>query len=346
MTASGTATVSYTTSCRGKQVIVRPFEQSTKDALLKLMEKRLQEDQDSCYEVLNSMFPGKMLRCGVTLSLGRSSLKVVKRLGKGGYGVVFKVCEIDASVDGVDVDLAMKVQASCAWDMFISREIEHRTRGKQRQWFCCCQRGVQYVDKGVTIMPRGGQTLQYLLNAYNRRGKHMHELTAMAFTIELLKIVECLHQHDILHLDIKLDNLLLREQHHHPLQGLLIIDFGRSIDLRLLPPKCVFEGNSEWCTAPLGVQTWCYEPDRYSVACAAHFLLWGTMLPFDTRTSVPTTTVRMKRYWQSSLWQPVFAELLTSPGPVNAAIRQPLEAHLASKTDLLVSEMAQHKWMI
>ena len=171
----------------------------------------------------------------------------------------------------------------------------------------------------------------------------MHELTAMAFVVELLKIVECLHERSILHLDIKPDNLLLRESNRR-LEGLQIIDFGRSLDLQLLPSNCVFKGGPEWNTAVLGTQVWCYEPDRYSIAYVAHYLLLGSPLPSGPIESI-VGAIRMKRYWQRLLWKRLFDQLLHSSEPVDARVRLPLENYLSSKMDTVRREMAQHAWM-
>jgi serine/threonine protein kinase len=75
------------------------------------------------------------------------------------------------------------------------------------------------------------------------------------YTMELLQAVREMHSCRILHCDIKPDNLLVR----HPeawdtwdteqpatwsAAGLQLIDFGRAVDLELLPPGVAFHGDS------------------------------------------------------------------------------------------------------
>ena len=70
----------------------------------------------------------------------------------------------------------------------------------------------------------------------------------------MLRLVHCMHSAEVLHADLKPDNLLLRLATAADLQqwqagskdawqhfGLAVIDFGRSMDLSLLTPGTVFK---------------------------------------------------------------------------------------------------------
>ena len=70
----------------------------------------------------------------------------------------------------------------------------------------------------------------------------------------MLRLVHCMHSAEVLHADLKPDNLLLRLGTAADLQqwqagskdawqrfGLAVIDFGRSMDLSLLVPGTVFK---------------------------------------------------------------------------------------------------------
>ena len=79
------------------------------------------------------------------------------------------------------------------------------------------------------------------------------EPMAIYFTIEMLGMVDALHKAEILHADIKADNFLLQgiplpnqgaksanEMFKDLSPALQLIDFGKSIDLRLLPKNILF----------------------------------------------------------------------------------------------------------
>ena len=79
------------------------------------------------------------------------------------------------------------------------------------------------------------------------------EPMATYFTIEMLGMVEALHKAEILHADIKADNFLLQdiplpnqaaksveEMFKELPSSLQLIDFGKSIDLKLLPKGILF----------------------------------------------------------------------------------------------------------
>ena len=79
------------------------------------------------------------------------------------------------------------------------------------------------------------------------------EPMATYFTIEMLGMVDALHKAEILHADIKADNFLLQgiplpnqaarsveEMFQELSPSLQLIDFGKSIDLKLLPKDILF----------------------------------------------------------------------------------------------------------
>ena len=57
------------------------------------MEGQLREGRDKIYEASTSTLNINMLRRGSTLCLGQTAFKILNKLGKGGFGVVFNVCD-------------------------------------------------------------------------------------------------------------------------------------------------------------------------------------------------------------------------------------------------------------
>jgi checkpoint serine/threonine-protein kinase len=136
----------------------------------------------------------------------------------------------------------------------------------------------------------------------------------MFFTVELLRTVEGLHAHGILHGDIKADNCLVRlddsntenlpttamslldlkekpsedrdSVYYSPgghygwrSKGLDLIDFGRSIDMYAFQPSVQFI--ADWkvgtheCNEIREARPWTHQIDLYGIAGTIHVLLFG-----------------------------------------------------------------------
>ncbi|KAJ5533172.1 hypothetical protein N7494_009724 [Penicillium frequentans] len=142
----------------------------------------------------------------------------------------------------------------------------------------------------------------------------LEESLAMFFTVELLRTVEGLHAHGILHGDIKADNCLVRlddsntesssaiamsllDLNEKPSEerdsvyyspsghygwrskGLDLIDFGRSIDMHAFQPSVQFI--ADWkvgtheCNEIREARPWTHQIDLYGIAGTIHVLLFG-----------------------------------------------------------------------
>ena len=73
--------------------------------------------------------------------------------------------------------------------------------------------GFFYDDASVLVSEMCGRnTLLDLVNAYRLSPFNLPPLLALYITIELLRIVEHLHRVDVIHGDIKPDNVILRDR--------------------------------------------------------------------------------------------------------------------------------------
>ncbi|KAL9117687.1 MAG: hypothetical protein Q9187_005774, partial [Circinaria calcarea] len=186
----------------------------------------------------------------------------------------------------------------------------------------------------------------------------LDEAVVMFFTIELLRTVEALHSQGLLHGDLKADNCLVRlkpslassgNSSYSPTGangwsslGLLLIDFGRGIDLRCFSPTVQFiadwKTGTQDCAEMREMRPWTWQVDYWGVAAIVHLLLFGKWI--EDVVEKPTEKANgcegdggvagalgtgakryrlkegLKRYWQVELWT-AFFETLMNPGRVN-----------------------------
>lgn len=196
----------------------------------------------------------------------------------------------------------------------------------------------------------------------------LDEAVVMFFTIELLRTVEALHSKGILHGDLKADNCLVRLNpspspshstsqetssstgtsysptglHNWSSLGLLLIDFGRGIDMHHFSSDVQFiadwKTGKQDCTEMREMRPWTWQVDWWGVAAITHLLLWGRWIEDvvektgagkgeqgqgEDGGAVGTGAKRyrlkegLKRYWQTELWAPFF-DILLNPGRVGA----------------------------
>lgn len=153
----------------------------------------------------------------------------------------------------------------------------------------------------------------------------LEESLAMFYTVELLRTVEAMHSADLIHGDLKADNVMLRlpssssspslssstssrtqEQEvwdasfapsgekGWAAHGLTLIDFGRGIDMRNFRPDVRFV--ADWptteadCVEMRELRPWTWQIDYHGLAGTAHTLLWGKYMSVVPDRSAPNTS--------------------------------------------------------
>jgi checkpoint serine/threonine-protein kinase len=161
----------------------------------------------------------------------------------------------------------------------------------------------------------------------------MDETLVIYYTIEILRIVEALHNAKIIHADIKPDNFLILMNEdtaewetwrpgpggRWDSKGLRVIDFGRSLDLSLYPEGTVFTSDCHadgfQCIEMKTNQPWTYQTDIFGICAVAHTMLHADYLEV---VQEPTTArwkpkEPFKRYWKRELWEQFFDACLNIP---------------------------------
>ena len=128
------------------------------------------------------------------------------------------------------------------------------------------------------------------------------EPIAVNLAAEILGIVDSLHSVDIIHADIKPDNFMMKNiLGNSPLQ---LIDFGKSIDLRVLPPCTAFTEPVE--TSGLVTiemregRPWRHHIDYFGVAATVYCLLFGRYMEVFQSRGRWAPRGSYQRWWKVS----------------------------------------------
>jgi len=178
---------------------------------------------------------------------------------------------------------------------------------------------VKFVDKTMTLLdyyPHGN--LLDWINSCRRDGISIHkELCAL----EVMKIINSLHQIGILHGDIKPDNFMVvnttRDSRNNRIAVVKMIDFGRSIDMSAYPENTAFMRSCNTsgfeCIQMQNNLPWNLHVDLFGIAATAHQLQFPQFMKpvFDEgakKYKVPHR--RLPEHWEI-----FYDELLNFPTP-------------------------------
>ncbi|KAH7034973.1 Mad3/BUB1 homology region 1-domain-containing protein [Microdochium trichocladiopsis] len=200
-----------------------------------------------------------------------------------------------------------------------------------------------YQDDGYLFLPfHPHGTLLDVVNMFRKeQSGTLDEPLAMFFAIEMLRTVEALHSKQLMHGDLKADNCLLRldtlpgsvesltSQWHADgsggwgSRGVVLIDFGRGIDMRAFDPEVQFI--ADWQVSPQDCaeirdgRPWTWQLDYHGLAGVIHTLLFGKYIETVRADSGGLGTQagrrykireNLKRYWQTDIWNDCFDVLL------------------------------------
>lgn len=251
--------------------------------------------------------------------VGLISIKNV--LGKGGFGVVY----LGETESGQSIAIKMESPAS-SWEYYILSQVHKRCHTnlvvKPRALY-------EFEDESFLLMdyfPQG--TILDIVNVFRQNtNDQLGEEFALFVASNLLKTVEKLHNAGIIHGDLKADNCVVnidKKMISNIVNGdnsdngdgsIVLIDFGRSIDLSILPEsvQCVshWKTDNQDCMAMRNNKPWKYEADYYGIACIIHTVLFGEyMRTISLSSDILRLVTPWKRYWAVEIWEALFTFLL------------------------------------
>lgn len=247
-------------------------------------------------------------------------------LGRGGYGVVYLI-ETE-----LGIYKALKIESPASqWEFYILSEVHKRVPKSMQKRFISTESLSYFEDESYLVLNFCNQgTLLDVVNFYKNQDKVVDEVLCIFLTIELLKIVESLHEVEIIHGDLKADNCMLRFEEQEITEkyepdgscgwdnkGITLIDFGRAIDITRFQTRPTgfvsnWETDEQDCPQMRDGQKWMYEADYYGIAAIIHTLLFGDYIETKQVDNRYKLSNNFKRYWQVQLWMPLF-DLLLNP---------------------------------
>ncbi|XP_071452708.1 uncharacterized protein [Hetaerina americana] len=244
------------------------------------------------------------------------SLKIV---GQGAYAKVYKAYSMKWKKM-----VALKVQKPAfPWEFYISHEVHSRiTDHIMKNSFVNVIEGCFFNDASVLIcdfLEHG--TLLDVINSFKIRRIRFPESLAVYFTLEVLRIIRCLHNCKIIHGDIKPDNFLLRRlpQVNEDLSSfgqtaLQLIDLGQCIDMTLYSPNTcfdsVFQKTFFQCPEMRTKRMWTYQIDMFHIASLVQVMIFGDFMDIICKDGVWTSTKKIPRFLNQDLWNWFFNLML------------------------------------
>lgn len=306
------------------------------------------------------------------LSGGDGTYTIKRQLGEGTFAPVYLVensaamAAEQASEDDNDADRhsssrigksthrrpleAIKMEdPPNAWEFYILRQA-HRRLGITRPAQSIVRTHEMHLFRDECFLLeeyREQGTLLDLVNlarAENSGSGGLDEVMAMWLSVELLRTVEALHAKQLIHGDLKGDNVLVRFDdpgpetdwsptffgsgaHGWASKGICLIDMGRGVDMKAFIPGVAFV--ADWktteadCAEMRELRPWTYQVDYHGLAGIIHSLLFGKYMEtvvaeksggggLGPGGATKTYRIRegLKRYWQCEIWGEAFALLL------------------------------------
>lgn len=262
---------------------------------------------------------------------------ICEKLGEGAYGSVFRAIEsIDEESmvmnDQTMTQTAMKVESPPnVYEFTILSQLHKTLSNRLCRSLIAPHRLYTYQDESFLILEYCDQGT--LLDVVNRAaeigvsptggGKGVEEVLAMFFTVELMRVVEGLHEAGFIHGDLKIDNCLVRLESlpggskswsstydpeggsgwEH--KGLKLIDYGRSIDTNVFPKGQEFviewETDEYDCWEMRKGERWTFQPDYHGIIGIGYCLLFGKFMNEED-----SIRPGFRRYHQIELWNELF----------------------------------------
>ena len=242
------------------------------------------------------------LPIGAKLHSPKRTYTIEKVLGQGGFGITYKV-SANLKVDNVTIrtHFAIKeffMSEACERDehnsICYSSPVKDKVEESRKDFLAEAQRlnkislehpNIIHVNEVFEANNTVYYVMEYLdagsLRDYVRKQGALSEQEALAIMVPIMQAVEYLHQHKMSHLDVKPDNVMLKEDPETGETIPVLIDFGLSkhYDKNGKPTSTVRVSGFSDGYAPVEQYTGIYfftpQADVYALAATLYYALVG-----------------------------------------------------------------------
>ena len=209
-----------------------------------------------------------------------SKYKIVRKLGQGGFGITYEGVQTGLNRKVAIKEFFMKDICSRegATSVSYSRTDSVEKVRRSQQKFLKEARMIADLQHTNIIkiidVFQENNTAYYVMehlsggslqDYFGEKGS-LTEKKALSLIRQLAEALDCVHQHNILHLDVKPANVMMRDENTP-----VLIDFGIS--------KHYGESGTQTTTSPGGVATFSPATDIYSLGASMFFMLSGERPP-------------------------------------------------------------------
>ncbi|PVD37415.1 hypothetical protein C0Q70_00005 [Pomacea canaliculata] len=278
------------------------------------------------------------------INLGEDTYQLAGLIGEGGFAKVYRATNFGNNFDDLSDDemdspsCVIKVQKPAApWEFYICSVVHEQLSKLQipmdiRPSLQEITHGYFYDDGSCLVSelcPLG--SLLTLANSLKQDKKLLADLEPLAafLAVQLLNIVHGLHRCNIIHGDIKPDNILLLQLPQvnkgsdidkvfgHQTQVLRLVDFGQAIDMSLYPPGTTFlakvKTSGFQCIEMMTDRPWTFQTDMFGLVGSLHVLIFGQYMKVYSSQGHWYITSSFQRKWKVDLWKKLFYQLLNIP---------------------------------
>lgn len=313
---------------------VDPADESLKKALLNEVKPSIssykglfeyEEAFDMCSTLKKSLNSKLSKQVFLKLSGSESTFNLRSLLGEGGFASVYLAESMNGQLRAIKAQ-----KPSSAWEYYILKQIDNRLKGSDiLRSIITCEEIHLFRDESYLVLEYEDQgTILDIVNLFRSTGRNVDEVLVIFLTIEIMKVIEAIHNIGIMHGDLKPDNCMVRLEssdigvykknglNSWSKKGIRLIDFGRSIDMTLFPDNIKFKStwktDNQDCPEMRNNEVWTYQADYYGVAGIIHTMLYGSFIETVLVDGKYKLGLPMKRYWHQELWNPLFDVLINS----------------------------------
>ncbi|SGZ40961.1 uncharacterized protein HGUI_03161 [Hanseniaspora guilliermondii] len=281
----------------------------------------LQEKDHKLFTTLNRLLKMKKSSSkkknftAMDVMLDNRKYTIFERLGAGGFGVVYLAADFKKSTN-IKSYKAIKIQENNSdWEFYINKVISYRldklidsepiSQKTKCIYYQCAkslvklEKNISFGDHSIIIMDFVSSGTLLELSNFVKKDKNglfneqSRDIIATFFTLELMKIINCLHKVGIIHGDLKADNCMITNyskdsiyqiDFDNDITSLRLIDFGKSADMQLFDDKNkkfihnLRKTDFQDCPEVREKRPFNYEIDYYGIAAIAHTLLFNEFI--------------------------------------------------------------------